>query len=94
LFAGVAGHILPVQSQLNPGDILVIDRDDGTVGRGALFLVDPISGARTLLSDFGDTEQGPIGVNPFGVAVEASGNILVIDYTVRKLFRVDSTTHW
>jgi streptogramin lyase len=77
LLAGVTVNILPVQSQTNPGDILVIDYDAGTGGLGALFLVNPTTGARTLLSDFG---VGPNqGVNPIGVAVEASGNILVID---------------
>jgi streptogramin lyase len=92
LLAGVTGNILPVESQTNPGDILVIDYDAGTGGLGALFLVNPTTGARTLLSDFG---VGPNqGVDPFGVAVEASGNILVIDAGAGTggygaLFRVD-----
>jgi len=72
------------------GHILVIDGDAGTGGLGALFRVDPTTGVRTLLSDFG------VGVNqgnlPFGVAVEASGNILVIDSAAGILFRVDPIT--
>lgn len=67
LMTGVVGHILPVQSQLNPGDILVTDADDGTGNLGALFRVDPSTGARTLLSDFGAGANQ--GANPFGVAV-------------------------
>ena len=95
LLVGVVGNILPVQSQTNPGDILVIDYDAGTGNLGALFLVNPTTGERTLLSDFG---VGPNqGVNPFGVAVEASGTILVIDGdagtgSLGALFRVDPVT--
>ena len=37
------------------------------------------SGNRTLLSDFGNNAQGPLGVTPTGVTLDASGNILVID---------------
>ena len=57
------------------GNILVIDDDAGTRGRGALFRVN--GSQRTVVSDFGVGE--PLGVDPIGVAVEASGNILVID---------------
>jgi hypothetical protein len=67
LLTGVIGHILPVQSQTFPGDILVIDPGAGTGGLGALFRVDPITGARTLLSDFGVGANQ--GVFPWGVAV-------------------------
>jgi len=89
----VVGHILPVQSKLNPGDILVVDNSytsDYTGGMGALFRVDPTTGERTILSDFS------VGANqgcwPFGVAVERSGKILVIDPCADVLFRVDPTT--
>lgn len=57
LLTGVAGHILPVQSQLNLGNILVIDINAGAGGRGALFRVDPTTGARTVLSDFGSGDN-------------------------------------
>ena len=53
--------------KLNQGDILVIDESAGTGGHGALFRVDPSTGARVLLSDFG---VGPNqGLSPHGVAV-------------------------
>jgi streptogramin lyase len=94
LFAGVAGNILPVQSQISTGDILVIDVD-GTSGQGILFTVDPITGARTVLSDFsvGDNQ----GLEPISIAVEASGNILITDRAAGTggngaLFRVDPIT--
>ena len=51
------------------GTIRVADPDAGTNGAGALFRVDPATGGRTLLSDFGDAAQGPIGVRPFWVRV-------------------------
>ena len=57
LLTGVVGHILPVQSQLNTGDILVIDPDAGTGDKGALFRVNPSTGARTVLSDFGSGDN-------------------------------------
>ena len=45
----------------------VIDPSAGTGGNGALFRVDPVSGARTVLSDFG---AGPNqGVGPYDIAV-------------------------
>src|SRR5262249_18892785 len=78
------------------GDILVIDPLSGTNSKGALFRVNPITGARTLLSDFGNAAQGPLGVDPTGVTFETTtGNILVIDTggfgtgTEGALFRVD-----
>ena len=49
------------------GQILVADPDAGTNGQGALFRVNPISGARTLLSDFGAGANQ--GIEPEGVAV-------------------------
>ncbi len=61
------------------GHILVADRDAGSGISGALFRVDPDTGIRTLLSDFGNAAQGPVGRNPTGVIVEADGDILVGD---------------
>jgi hypothetical protein len=49
------------------GTLLGIDRDAGTNFQGALFRVDPSTGVRTLLSNFGSgADQGS---DPFGVAV-------------------------
>ncbi len=73
----------------------VIDYSAGTGGNGALFRIDPTTGARTLLSDFG-MGANP-GVDPYGVAVEAWGSLLVSDYSAGTggngaLFRIDPTT--
>jgi hypothetical protein len=74
------------------GTILVIDFGAGTGGFGALFTVDPATGTRTILSDFGDATQGPTGADPGGLALAPSGTILVIDAGARALFTVNPTT--
>jgi glucose/arabinose dehydrogenase len=61
------------------GNILVTDRTAGIGISGALFRVNPLTGARILLSDFGDVAQGPVGRGPTGVVPDASGDILAID---------------
>jgi len=76
------------------GTVLVIDVVAGTSFSGALFRVDPASGARSLVSDFGDGAQGPLGAGPFGLALEAGGTVLVIDLSAGTgfdgaLFRVE-----
>lgn len=71
---------------------LVVDPFVGTDGLGALFRVDGTTGQRQLLSDLGDPGQGPTGSFPIGVAVEASGSILVTDFSVLALFRIDPST--
>src|SRR5262249_34828456 len=90
------GRLLPAaHAQLLPGDSLIIDPSAGKGGRGALFRVNPATGTRWLLSDFGDGDNR--GVNPGGVAVDGNGNILVSDVdagtdTLGALFRVDPNT--
>jgi len=79
------------------GAILVVDPAAGTAFHGALFRVDPTTGTRTLLSDFGNPIQGPLGNSPSRVAIEAVGTILVTDRVVAPgildvLYRVDPTT--
>ena len=76
---------------------VVIDRDAGTGGLGALFRVDLSTGARTLVSDFGAAGQGPLGVNPSGVALEDTNLLIVSDPDAGTggqgaIFRVDGTT--
>ncbi len=66
------------------GNIVVLDFDVGELegipgGTPGLFSVNPTTGFRTLLSDFGDVNQGPTGENPVDVAFDESGNILVTD---------------
>ena len=79
------------------GNALVINRDGGTGNDGALFSVELATGQRTLVSDFGDVAQGPLGDDPMGVALDGAGNALVIDVDEGTgndgvLFRVDLTT--
>lgn len=86
----------PVQAQLTPGDVLVADFEAGPNGAGFLFLVNPTTGMRTVLSDFGNPMQGPTGQSPFGVTVVDSNTLLVIDSQGISgngtLFSVDPTT--
>ena len=78
------------------GTVLAIDAGGGTGNNGALFRINPGSGNRTLLSDFGNAAQGPLGEDPRGLVVEASGAVLVIDSDgvnpFNALFRVDPTS--
>ncbi|MEM7009753.1 MAG: hypothetical protein AAF462_11530, partial [Thermodesulfobacteriota bacterium] len=62
------------------GGAYVTDEDGGdSLGRGAVFHVDLTSGNRTLISNFNNPAQGPIGINPFGITMGSSGNLLVTD---------------
>ena len=80
------------------GQILVTTGIPGTLNNRALLVrVDPVTGARAIVSDFGDSSQGGLGIEPRGVAVEAGGAILVIDAqggtsALGELFRVDPQT--
>ncbi|MFC4763920.1 NHL repeat-containing protein [Dyella koreensis] len=53
----------------NYGGLGVSDSLAGTGGNGTVFLVNPATGARTTLSDFGNTAQGAPGAEPSGLAV-------------------------
>ena len=66
------------------GQIYVSNQIVGTTGSGAVFEVDPVSGQRILLSDFGDAVQGATGLNPFGIVVvpPPPGTIVVIKSVV------------
>ena len=57
----------------------MVDFNAGTGGFGALFKVDAASGNRSLVSDFGNAAQGPLGLDPAGLGPEAGGTVLVID---------------
>ena len=91
----IANH---VQAKPKPGDLLVVDQAGGTAGFGALILVKPGTGRRTVLSDFGDAAQGSLGAVPASVAVGAGGRIFVSDLFAGEpppgggLFEVDPET--
>jgi hypothetical protein len=70
------------------GTILVTDTEagtdchagsTGTDGCGALFLVDPNNGTRTMVSDFGNPSQGPLGDDPVAVVRDTDSSYLVLD---------------
>lgn len=73
-------------AQLIPGDVIVADRSVG------LVQVQPLTGIRTVVSDFSNPSQGELGLGPFNLAVDPSKNILVVDPQVNKLFRVNPAT--
>lgn len=58
---------------LIPSALLVTDGSAGTDGRGALYKVDPTTGQRSLLSDFGNSAQGPLGLYPEAVLAVPPG---------------------
>lgn len=105
LVSGMLGLTASVLASVNPGDVLIadgdagtrLDGDAGTAGRGALFKIDP-NGNRTVISDFGNAEQGDLGVFPLDVAIDldSSGNvvnILVIDSAAGTAGRGASLQH-
>ena len=51
------------------GNLVVIDSTAGTSNSGALFVVSPVSGDRELASDFGDANQGELGLTPFDIVL-------------------------
>lgn len=59
------------------GDIYVID-DNPNAG-GEVIRIDPVTGARTLISDNTNPAGGPAFVWPWGIALEADGDILISD---------------
>jgi hypothetical protein len=69
----------PAQAaEIRAGDILAVDTVGGTNLGGALFLVNPATGERTVLSDFGNPAQGILGNGDLtGVAVGRRGQIYV-----------------
>ena len=76
LCGGLLCAASPAQAAVKAGDILVADQNGGTGSRGALFVVNPKTGQRTILSDFGDPAQGSLG-NLWSVAVGRAGQIFV-----------------
>jgi DNA-binding beta-propeller fold protein YncE len=72
--AALAALVLPAgaAAQLAPGDIVIAD-PDANAGAGAVFKVDPLTGAASTLA------TGAPLVNPTDVAIDAQGNILVVD---------------
>ncbi|MBM3115802.1 hypothetical protein [Jeongeupia naejangsanensis] len=68
------------QTLLAPGAILLSDGNGGSGQRGAVLKVNPNTGTRTLLSDFGNPASGPLGLFPSGVL--AVGGLLDLWATI------------
>jgi hypothetical protein len=81
-----SGNILVVGAITIPGV-------PGGAVRDRLLRVDPLTGARVIVSDFSDPTEGPVG-RLSGLAVDHSGELLaaVVSPTISALVRVDSTT--
>ena len=75
----LAAGIVSAWAQPGPGDLVVVDLQAGTGQRGAVFVVNPVTGMRRLLSDLGNPGQGPIAVQPNNIAVGPGGDFFVID---------------
>jgi sugar lactone lactonase YvrE len=79
------------------GNLLVTARRLGRNRPGILCRVDPATGVRTVVSDFGNIAQGPLGGVPGAITTDARGNLLVLAADVRAnhrvlLFSVDPTS--
>ena len=67
-FALVIGNYQSI-ADINVGDIIVVD-DEGSSDNGAIFIVDGVTGNRTVLTDLGDPAQGPLGDEPDDLVIE------------------------
>ena len=76
------------------GDILVAETD-GFGATGGIISVDPLTGVRTTLSSNAAPAGGAGFSDPFGLTLEADGDILVVDasaFTGGGVIRVDPTS--
>jgi len=53
--------------------VYVVDSNAGTNGHGLLTKIDPKTGNRSVLSDFGNSAQGQLGNNPASIAIAPPG---------------------
>ncbi|MGZ8189313.1 MAG: hypothetical protein ACXWTP_10260 [Methylosarcina sp.] len=81
------------QAEIKGGDILITALVGGTDGHGALFVVNPKTGQRSILSDFGNPDQGRVGSSDLvGVAVGAERQIYVAEFFPGVLYKIDPNT--
>ena len=77
--AGGPSFVAPAGIAVAPnGDIFVADQNAFNVG-GSVIRVNPVSGARTLVSDNTMPAGGPSFADPVGITMAANGDILVAD---------------
>jgi hypothetical protein len=90
--SGNGGHAAPESAMLDAGGSIVVGDAEGPVWTGAgalcwelgdcgaLFRVNRLNGALTVLSDFGNLAQGPRGEDAGrSMALDTDGTILVVD---------------
>jgi Ca2+-binding RTX toxin-like protein len=92
LVAPAAGHA----ATLNPGDIVVAD-PSAAGGKGALLLINPVTGAQSTVSSGADLSAGASWHAPDGLAMDPTGRILVSDDPIysgdqAKIIRVNPAT--
>jgi len=82
-------------ADINVGDIIVADNEFSS-DNGAIFIVDGVTGDRRLLTDLGNSAQGPLGDEPDDLVIEPNGDVCVIENetgtdNVGVILRVNST---
>lgn len=96
--AGGPSFVEPAGIALAPnGDILVTDEDAFAGSSGGVIRVDPVTGARTVVSANGAPAGGPSFVEPVGVVLAPDGDLLVVEEdgfadAAGGVIRVDPTT--
>lgn len=99
LFIGILGFVFRNQyasADIFVADILVVDDSSDFNPQGIVFIIDPISGDRTVLTDFSNPMQGPTGNEPNDLVMEPDGNVCVVDDAAGTnedgaIFRIDSS---
>jgi hypothetical protein len=62
------------------GEVFVIDNFAGTDGYGAVFKVNPATGVRTMVTDFGNVNLGPRGIHQIELTIDpVSTNLFYSD---------------
>jgi sugar lactone lactonase YvrE len=70
------------------GALVVVDTKAGAFPEAAVLRVDPVSGARAMVSD-ATTGSGPALFIPTAIAVEAPGTLVVVDAGLEAVVRID-----
>lgn len=73
LLLGAPAAVCAQGSYPAPGALIVLDQEGGSNQRGALYAIEPVSGYRRVLSDFGNASQGPAATLPAGLARVSAG---------------------
>jgi len=88
----VEGWTLSAHHQMNPMDPSVLNKGDGTIIRNDAHIIDTVAGNGTLgySGDGGSADQTKL-CYPYGVAVDASGNLYIADMDNCCIRKVDTS---